>query len=211
MGKSAHILDESWGSRYLFLAAIPITWLCAIPFSSNKKTMSTKSFTSRIILNSKLIVLFLLIISLSVSQTYSKVNRDIFTEKLIQELIIQNYEIPPGRVAFFGKSIPKPIFSEGYEANYVLFKAYSKILWWTRIQEETKPVLMIPEWVNNYPHSFTLFRNFGENCFTSIEIQSEKYSSAKEIFLGATNSQTVSTLKVLNKTVDCSHGIFSVR
>jgi hypothetical protein len=205
VGKSAHTLDESWGSRYLFLASIPITWLCAIAFSFNNKTMSAKSFTSRIIINSKLIIIFLLIMSLSVFQTYSKVNRDIFTEKLIQELVIQNYEIPPGRVAFFGKSIPKPIFSEGYEANYVLFKAYSKILWWTRIQEEKTQVFMIPEWVNNYPPSFTLFRNFGENCLTSIEIQSEKYSSMKEIFLGAANSQTVSTIRVLSKTVDCTH------
>lgn len=133
---------KDWGSRHGFLLIFPtslFTALCCQILVDKAKSY----FIRKIVLLGGVIIIVQSILLLGFSVLH-KLNRQVFVtdlENLIKKI---QHEIEPGLTQIIVNKIPAPQIREGYESNFLMYKATGKANFWTRIEIEENKIFTIP-------------------------------------------------------------------
>jgi hypothetical protein len=142
VGKSSLLWAiEDWSSRQAILTVFPTAILCGLVielvFDSSRLIMGRKIAYG---IACMFITVNVVLLSIGVVQ---KLNRQLFSQKIVEILKGNQDRIPPGLLQIVGDGIPDPRF-RWYEANYLLFKAMGRADWWVRIDSQLDPTWTVP-------------------------------------------------------------------
>lgn len=102
-----------------------------------------------------------------------KSNRQEFEVKLIGSL--RSELIKPGIVEIVGLPIFVPDFRV-YEANYLMYRAFGKAVWWTRIGQTEDPNFSVPDWIQRVDYQdIYIFQPPRAACRTIIQLDLVNY------------------------------------
>jgi hypothetical protein len=190
VGQSSILWDiNDWNGRQAILTVFPLAILTSILYQfiyDYTNSIYLKKIITNLILLVIIFNLFLLIIGV-----LAKHNRQLFFEKIIEIIKINEKKIPKGIVQIISKNTPNTVF-ELYEPNYLMFKATGKKIWWTRIGNHVDSDFNIPDYVKNrkanqklliYDHDETHSVNH-----TIIYLDTNGYSGITNLFRNFFNS-----------------------
>lgn len=135
-----------------------------------------------------------------------KFNQQAFENKLISEISIPLNSTPGGRLQIVASDVPIPGYTN-YEANYLIFRATGRTLWWTSIEEAEKPDSVIPKYMDRPEYQKKYIFNppsNSVNCSSVFIISSKGYKDRWVSMLqniSGVNSSSIVKLEKIN--VDC--------
>lgn len=170
VGKSASLFSyEDWEYRQALILSYPIALLTGLLYSLTykAKAINTNKSLHRILVPSGILCLiFLLALGYG-----GKIQRGQLDNALVHALK-KNVEMPkPNRINFISTSDLHPALRD-YESNYISFRAYKRLNWWTEFKSADEDSSPIPSEIQNLPASEFLFRyqQLSNSCETNIKV-----------------------------------------
>jgi hypothetical protein len=142
VGKSSIIWDvNDWNLRQAFLLVIPTSILAPLMLELLPELVEKKLSKNLIIA----IACFLIAInsSLLLFGIFAKYSRQSFFNQLQEIIKEKESELYPGLLQIIVNDPPPTVF-EYDEANFMMYKATGKSLWWARISDQIDPKFVIP-------------------------------------------------------------------
>jgi hypothetical protein len=142
VGKSSIIWDvNDWNIRQAFLLVLPTSILAPLLLQLLHEPVEKKYSNNLVIATCCLLIA--INFSLLLCGIFAKHSRQSFFNHL-QEIIKSNEsELYPGLLQIVVKDPPPTVF-ESNEANFVMYKATGKSLWWARISDQIEPAFSVP-------------------------------------------------------------------
>ena len=171
--KSTFVDDFDWDGRHAIPLSIPISLLVML---TTHLVFQQLGLHVRWQTLWKAIAVALLVVPQSFVLMHGltmKLGRQEFEEKLIQEL--KKEQVKPGIVEIVGLPIFIPDFRV-YEANYLMYRAFGKADWWTRIGQSEDPNFAIPEWIQRIDYQkIYIYQSPQAACRTVIQVDLANY------------------------------------
>jgi hypothetical protein len=188
--KSTFIDDFDWDGRHAIPLSIPISLLVMLATHLVFLQLTVQGRWRSIW---KIIVVALLVVPQSFILMHGltmKLGRQEFEEKLIKEL--ETEQVKPGIVEIVGLPIFIPDFRV-YEANYLMYRAFGKANWWTRIGQAEDPNFAVPDWIQRIDYQdIYIYQPQQMTCRTIIQVDLVNYGGfwqgAKSMLRLANNS-----------------------
>ena len=171
--KSTFVDDFDWDGRHVIPLSIPISLVVML---ATYLVFQQLGVHGRWRYLWKVIAVVLLVAPQSFVLMHGltmKLGRQEFEEKLITEL--KKEQVKPGIVEIVGLPIFVPDFRV-YEANYLMYRAFGKADWWTRIGQSEDPNFAVPEWIQRIDYQkIYIYQPPQAACRTVIQVNLANY------------------------------------
>jgi hypothetical protein len=190
--KSTFVDDFDWDGRHAIPLSIPASILVMLTTHFVFQQLTAHRRWRNVW---KIVAVGLLIVPQSfvlMQGLTMKSNRQDFEAKLIGSL--RSELIKPGIVEIVGLPIFVPDFRV-YEANYLMYRAFGKADWWTRIGQTEDPNFLVPNWIQRVDNQdIYIYRPPLIACRTIIQLDLVNYGGfwkgLKSIFRLPNSSST---------------------
>jgi TM2 domain-containing membrane protein YozV len=171
--KSTFVDDFDWDGRHAIPLSIPISLIVML---ATHLIFQQLGLHGRWRILWKITAVALLVVPQSFVLMHGltmKLGRQEFEEKLITEL--KKEQVKPGIVEIVGLPVFIPDFRV-YEANYLMYQAFGKADWWTRIGQAEDPNFVVPDWIQRVDYQkIYIYQPPQTACRTVIQVSLLNY------------------------------------